>query len=190
MIFAPGGIEGLWVIDQERHVDERGYFARAWSKEEFGGRGLTTAIDQISLSFNARPNTLRGLHFQLPPHEEIKLVRCTRGSVYDVVVDLRPDSPTYRRAGGFELSAANGRALYMPAGLAHGFQTLEPDTEILYQMDGAYEPAAARGVRYDDPAFGIEWRDLGSPIVAERDLGWPPFEDGLYPLAGLRDPDA
>ena len=187
MTFTPGGIEGLWVIDLERREDDRGYFARVWSADEFGERGLTTVIDQISLSFNARRNTVRGLHFQVPPHEEIKLVRCIRGAVYDAVVDLRPDSTTYRQVAGFELSARNGRALYIPGGVAHGFQTLEPDTEILYQMDGAYEPAAARGVRYDDPAFRIEWHDLGAPTVAERDLGWPPFEDGLYPLAGLRD---
>lgn len=190
MIFTPGGIDGLWLIDLERHEDDRGYFARVWSEEEFSSRGLSTVIDQISLSFNTRPNTVRGLHFQLPPHEEIKLVRCVRGSVYDAVVDLRPDSPTYRRAAGFELSARNGRALYIPGGLAHGFQTLEPDTEILYQMDGGYEPAAARGVRYDDPAFSIEWQDLGPPTVAERDLEWPPYQDGLYPLAGLRDAQA
>jgi dTDP-4-dehydrorhamnose 3,5-epimerase len=184
--FAPAGVADAWVVDLERHEDERGWFARAWSRREFAERGLAAELEDVNLSFNARRGTIRGMHFQLPPHQEVKLVRCVRGAVLDVVVDLRPDSPTYRRHATVELSAANGRLLYIPAGLAHGFQTLEDATEILYLMVGGYEPDAARGVRWDDPAFAIGWRDLGEPTIAGRDRTWPDFEDGLYPLAGLR----
>jgi dTDP-4-dehydrorhamnose 3,5-epimerase len=187
VIFAPTGVDGAWIVDLERHEDERGWFARGWSRAEFAERGLATELDDVNLSFNARRGTIRGMHFQLPPHHEVKLVRCVRGAVHDVVVDLRPDSPTYRRTAAVELSAENGRLLYIPGGLAHGFQTLEDATEILYLMIGSYAPAAARGVRHDDPAFGIEWHDLGTPTMADRDRTWPDFADGLYPLRGLRD---
>lgn len=186
MIFTPAGVDGAWIVELERHEDERGWFARAWSRAEFGERGLATDLDDANLSFNARRGTLRGLHFQLPPHHEVKLVRCVHGALYDVVADLRPDSPTYRGTASVELSAANGRLLYIPAGVAHGFQTLEDETAVLYLMVGEYEPGAARGVRHDDPAFAIEWRDLGEPTMAERDRSWPDFADGVYPLAGLR----
>jgi dTDP-4-dehydrorhamnose 3,5-epimerase len=186
VIFAPAGVEGAWLVDLERYEDERGWFARAWSRQEFADRGLATDVDDVNLSFNARRGTIRGMHFQLPPHQEVKLVRCVAGAVHDVLVDLRPDSSSYRRTTAVELSAANGRLLYIPAGVAHGFQTLEDGTQVLYQMIGRYEPAAARGVRFDDPAFAIEWHELGEPTVAERDRAWPDFADGLYPLAGLR----
>jgi dTDP-4-dehydrorhamnose 3,5-epimerase len=186
VIFTPAGVADAWVVELERHEDDRGWFARAWSRSEFAERGLATDLDDLNLSFNARRGTIRGMHFQLPPHHEVKLVRCVRGAVHDVILDLRPDSPTYRRSASVELSAANGRLLYIPPGFAHGFQTLEDETEILYAMVGGYEPSAARGVRWDDPAFALEWRDLGEPTIAERDRSWPDFADGLYPLEGLR----
>lgn len=175
MIFAETSLPGAFVIDLDRRADERGFFARAWCRDEFAERGLSTHLAQCNIAFNARAGTLRGLHFQAEPHAEVKLVRCTRGSVYDVIVDLRSDSPTYQEWLGVELSADNGRMLYVPEGFAHGYQTLEDSTETFYQVSAFYAPAAQRGVRWDDPAFAIEWPPSARRTMSARDRTWPNF---------------
>jgi dTDP-4-dehydrorhamnose 3,5-epimerase len=171
-------IPGAWIIDPIRHHDERGFFARIFDYETFDRHGLATQWRQSSLSFNARSGTVRGLHFQRSPHEEIKLVRCPRGSVHDVIVDLRPASSAFGRHVAVTLSAGNGLALYIPAGVAHGFQTLQDDTEVAYQITADYAAAAAAGVRFDDPALGILW-PLPVSVISERDRGLPPFDRGV-----------
>jgi len=172
MIFTATRIAGAEIIDIAPHHDERGFFARTWCRNELGDRGLVTALAQESVSFNKRRGTLRGLHYQQAPHAETKIVRCTRGAIFDVIVDLRADSPTYLRWLGVELSAENRRALYIPEGLAHGFQTLADDSEIFYQISEFYAPQAAAGCRYDDPAFAIAW-PLPVAVISERDRSWP-----------------
>jgi dTDP-4-dehydrorhamnose 3,5-epimerase len=174
MIFKDTGIEGVWVIEPERHEDERGFFARTWDPQEFAERGLNPELAQCSISFNRARGTLRGLHYQAAPHEEAKLVRCTAGSIFDVVVDLRPDSSTFRDWFGVELSAENRLSLYVPEGCAHGFLTLADDSEVHYQISQAYVPEAGRGVRWNDAAFAIRWP--GEVVVInERDGTYPDF---------------
>jgi dTDP-4-dehydrorhamnose 3,5-epimerase len=170
-------VAGVHLVEPERIADERGHFARTFAADEFTAHGLDARVTQCSTSFNARRGTLRGLHYQAAPHGEAKLVRCTRGAIYDVAVDLRPDSPSYRRWTAAELTADNGRALYIPAGCAHGFQTLVDASEVLYQISTPYVPEAARGVRWDDPAFGIDWPPppRGRRTMAARDAGYPDF---------------
>jgi dTDP-4-dehydrorhamnose 3,5-epimerase len=175
MIFAATRLEGAWLIDIEPMEDERGFFARTWCRQELATQGLDTEIAQESLSYNRHRGTLRGLHFQRSPDEETKIVRCTRGGIFDVIVDLRPRSPTYLQWQGFELTVENRKALYVPKGFAHGFQTLTDDAEIAYQISAFYTPDSAGGYRYDDPAFGIAWPLLVTAI-SERDLEWPPFK--------------
>jgi dTDP-4-dehydrorhamnose 3,5-epimerase len=168
-------IPGAFVVESEPIGDERGFFSRIFDADEFSARGLETEFPQWSVSYNERSGTLRGMHFQRDPHAEAKLVRCTRGSLYDVVVDLRPDSPTFRRWAAVELSADNRLALYIPKGLAHGFQTLAPATEVVYAMSERFEPSAGDGVRWDDPAFGIDWPEAVQRVMSERDRSWPDF---------------
>jgi dTDP-4-dehydrorhamnose 3,5-epimerase len=175
MIFRETPIAGAYVIELEPHVDERGSFARTFDASEFAARGLDTRVVQCNTSANVRAGTLRGLHYQLPPHAESKLVRCVRGSIYDVIVDLRPDSQTYCDWHGVELSASNLRTLFVPVGLAHGFQTLEDDTEVLYQMSEEYSAAHARGVRWDDPLFAIEWPPVAERTISNRDREFADF---------------
>jgi len=174
MIFAAAGLEDAWLIDIEPREDERGFFARTWCRQELTAHGLDTEIAQESISFNRHRGTVRGLHFQRRPHEETKIVRCTRGAIFDVIVDLRRHSPTYLRWQGFELSAENRRAIYVPKGFAHGFQTVIDNAEIAYQISAFYAPEAAAGYRYDDAAFGIAWPQPVT-VIGERDLGWPAF---------------
>lgn len=174
MRFIESALPGAYVVEPERRADARGFFARTWCAREFAEHGLEANVVQCSVSFNERAGTLRGMHYQAIPHEEVKLVRCTRGSVLDVILDLRPHSPTFRRWVGVELSAENGFALYVPRGVAHGFQTLVEHTEVFYQMSQEYRPEAARGVRWDDAAFGIEW-PLANPVLSERDRTLPDF---------------
>ncbi len=170
-------LPGAWVIEPERLGDERGWFARTFDAEEFRARGMNPQVVQCNASFNAHRDTLRGMHYQADPHGESKLARCVRGAIFDVAIDLRPDSPAYRKWQGVELTADNGLAFYIPAGLAHGFQTLTDDCEVLYQMGYHYVPEAARGVRYDDPAFAIHWPEPhGERIVSERDAAYADFE--------------
>jgi dTDP-4-dehydrorhamnose 3,5-epimerase len=175
MIFRPATLAGVCLIAMERHVDARGYFARSWCRREFAAHGLDTGFAQASVSFNPRRGTLRGMHFQRPPHAETKLVRCSRGAIWDVVIDLRATSPTRARWQGFELTAENGASLYIPEGFAHGFQTLAPDSEVLYQISTFHAPEAAAGVRYDDPSFGIDW-PLPVACISARDAAWPDYQ--------------
>jgi dTDP-4-dehydrorhamnose 3,5-epimerase len=172
MILRELTLAGVFVIEPERKEDERGFFARTFSAAEFAERGLEPAVAESSVSFNRARGTLRGLHYQLPPHEETKLVRCTRGSVYDVVVDLRPDSPTHRRWEAIELSAENRLAVYLPAGCAHGYLTLEDGCELDYRISHRYVPDAAAGVRWDDPLLGIEWPATPT-VISQRDASYP-----------------
>lgn len=177
MRFDPTPLPGVWVVELDLLGDERGWFARTFDAEEFESRGLNPAVVQCNASFNARRDTVRGMHYQADPHGESKLVRCVRGAIFDVAVDLRPDSGAFLRWHGVELSAENRRGLYIPARLAHGFQTLTDDCEVLYQMGQPYVPEAARGVRWDDPAFGIEWpRVTGDRTISEKDRGYRDFE--------------
>jgi dTDP-4-dehydrorhamnose 3,5-epimerase len=174
VIFTPTRLDGAWLIDIEPRRDERGFFARTWCRRELAESGLDAEVAQESVSFNRRRGTLRGLHLQRPPHEETKIVSCTRGAVYDVIVDLRAGSPTRGRWQGFELSAENRRALYVPKGFAHGFQTLADEAEVAYRISAFHAPDAAAGYRYDDPAFRIDW-PLPVAVISERDLAWPRF---------------
>lgn len=176
MIFRELELPGAYVLEPEFHQDERGFFARAFCRREFEDRGLEPAVSQCSLSFNRRRGTLRGMHYQAPPGEEAKLVRCVRGAIHDVIVDLRQDSPTFGRHVAVELSADNRFALYVPGGFAHGFQTLADDTELYYQMSEAYDPELARGFRHDDPELGIAW-PLPVTVISERDRELPRFAD-------------
>jgi dTDP-4-dehydrorhamnose 3,5-epimerase len=167
-------VEGVVLIGLEPREDERGFFARTWCDDEARAHGLDVTWVQCSLSYNARRGTLRGLHYQLPPHEETKLVRCTRGSVYDVVLDVRPRSPSFGRHVAVVLNSTNRLAVYVPPGCAHGFQVLEDDTEVFYQISEIYAPHYAAGVRWDDPALGIQW-PVPSPILSDRDRTLPDF---------------
>jgi dTDP-4-dehydrorhamnose 3,5-epimerase len=184
VIFTPTKLRDAVVVDLELRQDERGFFARAWCRDEFAAQGLDTRVVQANLSSNRHVGTLRGMHFQSAPHAEVKLVRCIRGAIYDVVVDLRPDSPTYCAWVAVELTADNRRALYVPEGFAHGYQTLTDDAEVLYQVSEAYAPQAEGGVRWDDPAFGIEWPYAERRIISEKDRSWPDYEPAR-PAAAL-----
>lgn len=172
MIFAETPIPGAYLIEMEPVWDERGFFARSWCRDEFARHGLSTVLVQCSVSYNKRRGTLRGMHYQSEPYPEAKLVRCTMGVIHDVLLDLRSDSPAYGRWAAFELSAANRRMVYIPEGVAHGFQTLVEDSEVLYQMSESYHPECARGVRWDDPTFGIAW-PLPVSAVSEKDHTYP-----------------
>jgi dTDP-4-dehydrorhamnose 3,5-epimerase len=172
MTFKDTAIEGVVVIEPQKLVDERGFFARSWCREAFAERGLNPDVAQANIGFSPRRGTLRGLHYQAAPHAEAKLVRCTRGAIYDVAVDLRPDSPTFLGWIGLRLSADSHRMLYVPEGCAHGYLTLTDDAEISYQASRPYVREAARGRRYDDPALDIEW-PIEIEIVSEQDRSWP-----------------
>lgn len=176
MIFRELEVAGAYVLEPELHHDERGFFARAFCRRELEERGLDATVAQCSLSFNRRRGTLRGMHYQAPPGEEAKLVRCIRGALHDVIVDVRPGSGTFGRHAAVELTADNRFALYVPPGCAHGFQTLSDDTEVYYQMSAFYAPELARGFRHDDPALGIEW-PLPVSVISERDRELPLFAD-------------
>ena len=174
MLFHPTTLADATLIEIEKREDPRGWFARTFCEEEFARAGLRSRFVQHNASANPKARTLRGMHYQHPPHAEVKVVRCTRGALLDVIVDIRPASPTYRKWEGFELSAANGRMLYVPEGFAHGYLTLEDDTEASYLVSYPYTPGAEGGLRYDDPAFGIVWpRDIA--LISDKDAGWPPY---------------
>ncbi len=175
MRFSSTALHDVVIVDVEPHVDERGLFARTVCEEELARAGLPGRFVQSSVSFNTRRGTLRGMHYQLPPKAEGKLVRCTRGAIFDVALDLRPGSPGPTRWIAVELSCDNRRALYVPPGYAHGFQTLSDDTEVLYLMTELYAPDAARGVRWNDRAFAIEW-PISTPTLSERDATYPDFQ--------------
>ncbi|MGQ9870769.1 dTDP-4-dehydrorhamnose 3,5-epimerase [Leptodesmis sp.] len=175
MIFTETQLKGAFIIDVELLADQRGAFARTFCAKEFEQHGLKPTIAQCNLSFNYKTGTIRGMHYQVPPAAETKLVRCTKGAIYDVIVDLRPDSPTYRQHIGVELTADNRRALYVPELFAHGYQALTDGAEVVYQVGEFYTPGYERGLRYDDPAFGISW-PLPVTVISEKDASWPLFE--------------
>ena len=174
MHFSETVLPGVFEISIEPHHDERGFFARTWCCREFADHGLNAALVQCSISFNVRRGTLRGVHYQAAPHQEAKLVRCTRGAIYDVIVDLRESSPAFKKWIGVELTATNHNMVYIPEGCGHGFLTLQHDTEILYQMSEFYNEGAARGVRWNDPAFAIDW-PAPVKVISERDAHYPSF---------------
>jgi dTDP-4-dehydrorhamnose 3,5-epimerase len=174
MTFAETELAGAFVIEVEKREDERGFFARTWSEEDYRGHGMDFSPAQSSVSYNLVAGTVRGMHYQAAPFQESKLVRCTRGSIFDVIIDLRQDSPTYKGWFGVELTAASYRMLYVPKDFAHGFQTLMDDTEVLYIMEDAYDARAERGIRWDDSAFAIGW-PLNARIISDKDRRWPTF---------------
>ena len=176
MIFTETKLAGAFLIELEQLVDERGFFALSWSEKEFMARGLDARFVECNVSFNHKKGTLRGMHYQESPHGQGKLVRCTMGAVFDVIIDLRPSSPTFRRWLAVELTAQNRLALYVPTDFAHGFQTLDVNSEILYQMTTPYVPGSGRGLRWNDPAFGIDW-PLVNPIMNDRDKTYPDFSE-------------
>lgn len=176
MKFAAAKLSGAFVIEIEPIEDERGFFARTFCVQEFKAHGLNFEIIQSSISHNAKKGTIRGMHYQVSPHEESKLIRCTRGAIHDVFVDIRRQSPTYRQWESVTLTAENRKMLYLPPGFAHGFQSLEDDTEVSYQISNIFVPEAARGLRWDDPALGIAW-PLPVSVISERDRNYPKLEE-------------
>lgn len=175
MIFHETGLSGAYLVELERRIDERGFFARSWCQREFAEQGLNSNLVQCNISFNKVRGTLRGLHFQVAPSEEAKLVRCTQGAIFDVIIDLRMNSPSFAKHYGVQLDAENRLMLFVPEGFAHGFQTIRDATEVFYQMSEFYVPEAApTGVRWNDPAFGIEW-PIADPVMNERDRSWADF---------------
>jgi dTDP-4-dehydrorhamnose 3,5-epimerase len=177
-------LNGAYVLELERHEDERGFFARTWCESELSDAGLDGQVAQCSLSRNARAGTLRGLHFQRAPHEETKIVRCTSGAIFDVVVDLREGSPTHGRWFGVELTAERGNALYIPKGFAHGFQTLVDGSDVFYMISVPYAPGSGTGVRWDDPAFGIDWPEAAERTINDKDRAWPDYVPGSLRTRG------
>jgi len=176
MHFRRTTLKDAWVIEVEPARDERGFFARTFCVDEFSAHGLETSFPQHSISVSARRGTLRGMHFQREPHGEVKLVRCVAGKIWDVIIDLRPDSPTFRRWQSFELAAENRCQLYVPRGFAHGFQTLTDNVEVSYLISKPHVPQAANGIRYDDAAFQVEW-PLPVTVISDRDRSWPAFSN-------------
>jgi dTDP-4-dehydrorhamnose 3,5-epimerase len=172
MIFTETALIGAFLIDLEPKSDHRGFFARTFCAHEFEANGLKSSVAQCNVSFNHKKGTLRGMHYQIPPVSETKLVRCTQGAIYDVIIDLRPESPTYLSHIAVELSAENRRSLYIPELVAHGFQTLDDNTEVTYQMGEFYTPGYDRGLRHDDPALQIQW-PLSVSEISEKDQSWP-----------------
>jgi len=175
MLFLETELPGVFEIHLDPHTDDRGFFARSWCRNEFEAHGLNPKLVQCNISFNLRKGTLRGMHFQAPPHAEAKVVRCTRGAIYDVVLDLRPSSTAFKKWIAVVLSSANRHIIYIPEGCAHGFLTLEDQTEVFYQMSEYYDAESARGIRWNDPAFGILWPDKVE-VISERDATHPDFE--------------
>ena len=177
MIFTETKLKGVFVIALERHEDDRGFFARSWSRSEFEAHGLDFRIVESNISFNKKKGTLRGMHYQAAPFGQAKVVRCTSGAVFDCVIDLRPNSETFTQWVAVELTARNRLMIHVPEGFAHGFQTLEDDTEIFYEMSRAYAPGSSKGVRWNDPIFAIHW-PLDVTVINERDSGYPDYHPG------------
>lgn len=174
MLFIETEIKGAYILEIEKREDERGFFARSWCRNEFEANGLNPQMVQANISYNRKKGTLRGMHYQQSPYEETKLVRCTKGAIYDVIIDLRPSSPTYARAIGIELTADNYKMLYVPENFAHGFQTMADNCEVVYQVSQFYAPGAENGIRWNDPAFDIHW-PLEVRVISEKDRNWPNY---------------
>jgi dTDP-4-dehydrorhamnose 3,5-epimerase len=175
MIFRETKLQDAFIIEMEPIRDDRGFFARAWCQKEFEAHSLISNFVQANVTFSPKRGTLRGLHYQIAPHEEVKLVRCTRGAIYDVIIDLRPESPTCKQWLGTELTADNRKMIYIPGGFAHGYQILMDDTEVFYQVGQSYAPEYERGIRWDDPAFGIEW-PIDVQVISDKDQSWPDYK--------------
>ena len=175
MIFKETQLKGAFIVEMESIRDNRGFFARAWCQKEFEAHGLISCFVQNNITFSPQKGTLRGLHYQIAPHKEVKLVRCTRGAIYDVIIDLRPESPTYKQWLGVELTADNHNMIYIPGEFAHGYQILMDDTEVFYQVGAFYAPGHEQGIRWDDPAFKIEWPINPPLILSEKDQSWPDY---------------
>jgi dTDP-4-dehydrorhamnose 3,5-epimerase len=175
MIFKETKLAGAFVLEIERFEDNRGFFALAWSRNEFARRGLESRLAECNVSFTKERGTLRGMHYQEAPHGQAKIVRCTKGSIYDVIIDLRAESPTFKQWVGIELTAGNRAILYVPENFAHGFQTLEDETEVFYQMSSPYVSESGRGVRWNDQAFDIDWPEPETVIISDRDRNYPDF---------------
>jgi dTDP-4-dehydrorhamnose 3,5-epimerase len=169
-------LKGAYVIEPEIISDNRGFFARSWCQKEFAEMGLNSHLVQCNISFNLHQGTLRGMHYQIAPYEEAKLVRCTAGAIYDVIIDLRSDSETYKKWVAVELTAENRKGLYIPEGMAHGFQTLVENSEVFYQMSEFYHPESARGIKWDDRVFNIDWPTCSQRVISDRDLSYADFE--------------
>lgn len=177
MRFIETKLKGAFIIEAERFIDDRGFFARGWSLKELQEHGINLQFVESNFSFNLKKGTLRGMHYQAAPHAQAKMVRCTRGSVFDVAIDLQPDSPTFKQWVGTELSADNFLMFFIPGGFAHGYQTLEDNTEVAYEISSPYARESSKGVRWNDPAFGIKWPDVGERIMVPRDRDYPDFLD-------------
>lgn len=173
--FTETKLKDAYIIELEKLKDHRGFFARAWCQKEFEAHGLTPLVVQANVSFNNKMGTLRGIHYQIAPYEEAKLMRCTKGAIYDVIIDLRPNSTTYKEWFGLELNANNYKMLYVPENFAHGFQTLEDNSEATYQVSQFYTPGSERGIRWDDPAFSIDW-PIEIQVISGKDKSWPDFK--------------
>jgi len=174
MKFSETKLQGAWVVDIEQLTDERGFFARSWCQNEFDDHDMISRLVQANMSFNHTRGTLRGMHYQVAPHEETKFIRCTRGAIFDVIVDLRVDSDTYGQWVGVELTAESRTALFVPRGFAHGFQTLDDNTEVFYQVSEFYTPGAEQGLRHNDPTFAIEWPEPVT-VISDKDANWPDY---------------
>lgn len=175
MKFTETKLKGSYVIELDRIEDERGFFARSWCQKEFTERGLNANLVQCNISFNLKKGTLRGMHYQAKPYEEVKLVRCIKGGIYDVIIDLRPDSPTFKEWFAVELNSENRKIIYIPEGMAHGCQTLADNTEVFYQMSEFFYSELARGVRWDDPTFTIDWPEISHRVISDKDRNFPNF---------------
>ncbi len=175
MIFIEAKLKGTFIIEPERLDDERGFFARTFCQKEFEDKGLNPKVAQCNISFNRKRGTLRGMHYQVAPHEEAKIIHCTKGAIYDVTIDLNPGSPTFKQWLSVELTAENRRMLYVPEGFAHGFQTIDDNTEVFYQMSEFYHPECGRGIRWDDPAFGVKW-PIEKKIISAKDCAYRYFD--------------
>jgi len=186
MIFTETRLQGAYIIDPERREDHRGFFARVWCQRELAERGLNPRVAQANIGFTPRQGGLRGLHYQVAPRPEVKVVRCTMGALFDVILDLRPESPSYKQWVGVELTAENRRMVYVPEGCAHGYQALVDDTEMCYLTSEFYAPDLARGVRYDDPAFAIRW-PLPVTSISDADRSWPDYRDPFVTAASARE---
>jgi dTDP-4-dehydrorhamnose 3,5-epimerase len=176
VIFEQTELKGAFLIQLNKIKDQRGFFARAWCEQEFADHGLTAVVHQANVSFNIKAGTLRGMHYQVEPYGEAKTVRCTRGAIYDVIIDLRPDSPTYKQWIGAELTADNYTMLYVPEKFGHGFLTLTDNTEVTYQVSEFYTPGAERGIRWNDPALAIRW-PAEVHVISEKDANWPDYQN-------------
>jgi dTDP-4-dehydrorhamnose 3,5-epimerase len=188
MLFTELPLSGAYAIDLQRLEDERGFFARAWCQKEFAAHGLNATIVQCNMSFNPKKGTLRGMHYQVPPYEETKLIRCITGAIYDVIIDLRPHSATYMQWFGLDLTADNRRLLFVPEGFAHGYQSLSDTSEVFYQVSQFYQPGAEQGIRWNDPAFGITWPEVNHRILSVKDQSWPDFtptQAAVHPALAL-----